>query len=98
MFRSAEINEGAGGHAAASALPAIASRWLALAAAPSFAFMTVLSAVGAGRDMICSAQASSMVSGMVPMYLLMSLFHCAPWLRLLATQESDAQGGQSRSR
>ena len=91
MSASSEINKGAGGHAAAPALPAIASRWLALAAAPSFAFMTALSAYGASGDMICSAQDSSMISGMVPMYLLMSLFHCGPWLRMLAKEGHGAR-------
>ena len=33
-------------------------------------------------DMICSAgQDASPLTGMVPMYLLMSAFHLAPWLR-----------------
>ncbi|MGY5804834.1 hypothetical protein ACXHMN_26135 [Rhizobium sp. LEGMi12c] len=91
MFRSAESNERAGGHAAGPALPVIASRWLVLAAAPSFALMTALSAYGAGGDIICSAQDSPMLSGMVPMYLLMSLFHCGPWLRLLAREGHDAR-------
>jgi hypothetical protein len=91
MSGSSEINEGAGGHSADPALPVIASRWLALAAAPSFALMTVLSAYGAGGDMICSAEGSSMLGGMMPMYLLMSLFHCGPWLRLLAGKGHDAR-------
>ncbi|MBN8953450.1 MULTISPECIES: hypothetical protein [unclassified Rhizobium] len=91
MSSSSENNERVGGYAAVPALPANASRWLALAAAPSFAFMTALSAYGAGGDMICSAQDSPMLSGMVPMYLLMSLFHCGPWLRLLTREGHDAR-------
>jgi len=91
MLRLSESSEGAGVQPAASGLPVTASRWLALAAAPSFTLMTLLSAYGADGDMICSAHGSSMVSGMVPMYLLMSLFHCGPWLRLLARQEHGAR-------
>ncbi|MFK0161177.1 hypothetical protein [Rhizobium sp. NPDC090279] len=91
MSSTSEIGERAGGQTAVPALPVIAGRFLALAAAPSFALMTVLTAYGATGDMICSAQDSSMLSGMVPMYLLMSLFHCGPWLRLLAREASGAR-------
>ena len=38
-------------------------------------------------DMLCSA---SPLTGMVPMYLLMSAFHAAPWLKLLSRRRSDA--------
>ncbi|MGY5774781.1 hypothetical protein [Rhizobium sp. LEGMi135b] len=90
MSSSSEIGE-RGGRTAAPALPVIASRLLTFAAAPSFALMTALSAYGAGGDMICSSQDSSMVGGMMPMYLLMSLFHCGPWLRLLAREGHGAR-------
>ena len=61
-----------------------ADRWLALAAAPTFAIMAVMSAI---QDIytpgiLCSAAAASPLTGMIPMYLLMSAFHSAPWLRL----------------
>jgi hypothetical protein len=59
---------------------------LALAAAPTFAIMALLTGVlgGGPPDMFCSAaQAASPLSGMVPMYLLMSAFHSAPWLKLI---------------
>jgi hypothetical protein len=62
-------------------------RLLSLAATPTFAVMALLAAVhGDGMpDMICSAtQGTSPLTGMVPMYLLMSAFHLAPWLRLFA--------------
>ena len=64
-----------------------AADWLCLAAAPSFALMALLTgALGGGHaDMLCSAaREASPLGGMVPMYLLMSAFHAAPWLRLLA--------------
>ncbi|MDL2408458.1 hypothetical protein PY650_22975 [Rhizobium calliandrae] len=63
------------------------SRWLSLAATPTFSVMALLSATAGGADMICSAGGgASPLSGMVPMYLIMSLFHSAPWLKLLSPQ------------
>ena len=60
------------------------ARWLALAATPTFAIMAVLTAVlGGPADMLCAAGYGSVLSGMVPMYLLMSVFHAAPWLKLM---------------
>jgi hypothetical protein len=35
-------------------------------------------------DPLCSAAHASALTGMVPMYLLMSAFHLAPWLRLIS--------------
>ena len=62
----------------------VAAEWLGLAAAPTFVMMALLTAaLGGGAGSICSAH-GSLVSGMVPMYLLMSAFHVAPWLRLIA--------------
>jgi hypothetical protein len=61
--------------------------WLALAAAPTFAFMALLTALPGGGplDMLCSATpGASPFSGMVLMYLLMSAFHLGAWLRLIA--------------
>lgn len=65
-------------------------RWLSLAAAPTFAIMALLAAVaGSGPlNSLCSAAASP-VGGMVPMYLLMSAFHSAPWLRLISERRGD---------
>ena len=63
-----------------------AGRWLGLAAAPAFALMALLTgALGGGApDVLCSAaHDASSLSGMVPMYLLMSAFHSAPWLKLV---------------
>jgi len=63
-----------------------AIHWLTFAAAPTFAVMALLTAVSGGPpQMLCSAgMDGSPMAGMVPMYLLMSVFHCAPWLKLLA--------------
>lgn len=71
----------------------IAADVLALAAAPSFAVMALLSAVlgGGQAEMICSAAHASRLGGMVPMYLLMSTFHLTPWLRLMVRWRSRQQ-------
>jgi hypothetical protein len=61
--------------------------WLGLAAAPSFAGMALAtSLLGRGLpDILCVAgQGASPLGGMPFMYLLMSLFHLPPWLRLAA--------------
>lgn len=62
------------------------ARWLALAATPTFAIMAALTAVlgGGQADMLCSAGHGLSPGGMVPMYLLMSAFHSAAWLRLIS--------------
>jgi len=63
-----------------------AAGWLGLAAAPTFAVMAALASVpGGDADMMCAAaHGVSPLSGMVPMYVLMSAFHLAPWLKLVA--------------
>jgi hypothetical protein len=68
-----------------------ADRWLSLAAAPIFAMMALLTGVlGGGVDAICSVAGASPLGGMVPMYLLMSAFHSAPWLKLISNLRSGA--------
>jgi hypothetical protein len=58
---------------------------LALAASPTFATMALLTSVldGGPVEMLCSAAHVSPLGGMVTMYLLMSAFHAAPWLKLI---------------
>lgn len=61
---------------------------LGLAAAPTFAMMALSSAVGGEpAASLCSAVSRWPLGGMVSMYLLMSLFHLAPWLRLLSRRD-----------
>jgi hypothetical protein len=57
--------------------------FLTLAAAPTFAIMALLTGVLGGRspDALCSMASASPLSGMVPMYVLMSAFHSALWLK-----------------
>lgn len=75
-----------------AAAPRIAD-WLCLAAAPTFAIMALLTAVLDSRaDMLCTAaQDASSLSGMVPMYLLMSAFHLTPWLNLISSRRSGVR-------
>jgi hypothetical protein len=57
--------------------------------------MALISGVSGGGhpDMLCAtAQDASMLTGMVPMYGLMSAFHSAPWLRLISGRRSGVFG------
>jgi hypothetical protein len=69
--------------------------WLYFAATPTFAIMALLTGVlsGGPMDMFCSAGHGSPLSGMTLMYLLMSAFHSAPWLKLI----SSLQRGTGRA-
>jgi hypothetical protein len=61
-----------------------ASDGLALAASPTFAIMALLTGLGADpAQVLCSAANVSPLTGMATMYLLMSAFHAAPWLKLI---------------
>lgn len=72
-----------------------AANGLYLAAAPTFATMALLTWVlgGGAPDALCSAAQVSLVGGMVPMYLLMSAFHLAPWLKLISLRPRMSQVG-----
>lgn len=62
-----------------------AADWLSYTAAPTFAVMALVTGIydSGEHQMWCSAATHmSPLSGMVPMYALMSAFHLAPWLRL----------------
>jgi hypothetical protein len=77
---------------AASALGA--ADWVCLAAAPTFAIMALLVGVPGGgpRDLLCSAaHVASPLGGMTWMYALMSAFHSASWLKLIASRRSAAR-------
>jgi hypothetical protein len=70
------------------------AKLLCLGATPTFAIMALVTGVlgGGPPDVLCSAaQDASPLSGMVTMYLLMSAFHSAPWLKLVAGRRSGAR-------
>ncbi len=60
------------------------TKWLGLAATPTFAIMALMTSdLGGGTaDFLCSASYGSQFDGMTAMYLLMGAFHAAPWLKL----------------
>ena len=78
------ISIGGGNHGAAIAR--VASDWLGLAAAPAFATTALMTAAfGGAMEPLCSVLGhGSLMSGMIPMYLMMSAVHVGPWLRLIA--------------
>jgi len=62
---------------------------LVLLIAGMFAVGSLLTGLlgGGHMAMMCStAQDASPLSGMVPMYVLMSAFHSAPWLKLISAR------------
>ena len=60
---------------------------LRFAAAPTFALMAWISAVGPSGMTMCSAASAFMpIDDMALMYVLMSLFHLSPWLKLLSAR------------
>jgi len=75
---------------------------LSLTATPAFAIMALLTALHSGSmpEMLCSAAPDGLpLTGMVPMYVLMSIFHLAPWLRLFSDVDRvQSQTGCSASR
>lgn len=65
---------------------------LSMAAAPTFALITAVTmSTGDGyAESLCTQAALvSPLSGMATMYLLMTLFHLKPWLRLTSVRERD---------
>ena len=78
-----------------------AADWLSLAAAPTFASMAAVTGVldSGAHQMWCSAAMHmSPLTGMVPMYALMSAFHFTPWLRLISRWTKRRRGADPESR
>ena len=70
-----------------------AADFLYLAAAPTFAVMALLTCVvgGGPADALCSIAGVSPLSGMLPMYVLVSAFHSTPWLKLIARRRTGVR-------
>jgi hypothetical protein len=86
-FHNAETCAGGGG------IICGAAGWLSLAAAPVFAILALWTALSGTRpDMLCSGlRDGSPLNGMVLMYALMSIFHAAPWLKLISSPRLDVR-------
>lgn len=68
-----------------------AADFLSLAAAPTFAALALLTVLlpAGPADLLCSAaHGASPLTGMTAMYGLMSVFHSAPWLRLISARRA----------
>jgi hypothetical protein len=93
---SARLHEATGdGFVGGNAIALGAADRLSLAAAPTFAGMALLTGViESGRaDVLCSTtHAYSHLGGMVAMYVLMSTFHLAPWLKWISRRSSAGPG------
>jgi len=87
------LNSHAGDGYAGGAAKLSIVKGLCLAATPTFAIMALLTAVsGTGpADTLCSADHGSLLSGMVPMYLLMGAFHLPPWLKLNFRRRTESE-------
>jgi hypothetical protein len=74
------------------------ANWPSLAAAPTFALMAVITGIAEGgpHQMSCSATMRMPLTGMVPMYALMSAFHFTPWLRLIYRWTKMRRGRRPR--
>ena len=70
-----------------------AANGLALAAAPTFALMSLWTGLSSDQsDMLCMGMRDgSLLNGMALMYAFMSVFHAGPWLKVISRRvgESD---------
>jgi hypothetical protein len=61
-----------------------AAGWIGLAGSPTFAIMAWAAATETPRIAVCSSASGMLpINGMTWMYLLMSVFHVSPWLKLV---------------
>jgi hypothetical protein len=69
------------------------AKWLRFAAAPTFAAMALLTVAldSSLPNALCSAASHLWPGGMAPMYLLMGVFHSAPWLKLISGRPGVAR-------
>lgn len=65
------------------------ARWLSYAAAPAFAVMAVVTGVPTGAmPVTCLGGPETFLGGMAWMYVMMSVVHLPPWLRLLSRHDA----------
>lgn len=97
-----DIHSGIGSATSEHIAPPGIADWLCLAAAPTFALMALLSCLqGGDAAMLCMGSSpltgppltgpsltSASLTGMPAMYLLMSAFHLAPWLRVISGRQA----------
>jgi hypothetical protein len=81
--RRSFIRNGMAGVSAGRYRTTAISRFLHLAAAPVFGVMAFLNAGDRSTMTICASDGGSMLSGMVPMYVLMAIAHLVPWVHLI---------------
>lgn len=85
-------SHGFGGHTSTRNLAAVRiADGLGLIASPIFAAMAILTNTPAKSpvEAFCSTMHASSLVGMTTMYLLMSVFHVAPWIRLIGARFGD---------
>jgi hypothetical protein len=76
-----------------------AAKWLSFAAAPTFTIMALLT-IGLDNSLpnaFCAAAGSFWPGGMAPMYVLMAVFHSAPWLKLISRGNAARHADLDRS-
>jgi hypothetical protein len=75
-----------------------AADWLGLAAAPIFAIMALLAEIFNDPSMIICAAMKDLfpLGGMVPMYVLMSVIHLSPWLKLKSNRRRAIRRASER--
>jgi hypothetical protein len=68
------------------------ANWLCLAATPTFVIVALLAGLDESPTVkLCSALPGAPLSGMVSMYLFMSVFHSPPWLKLISSRRNGAR-------
>jgi hypothetical protein len=74
-----------------------ATGWLALAASPTFGVMALIAANHAAPVGLCSSGSGILpIDGMAAMYLLMSLFHLSPWVKLVSGRPASGRPVSAR--
>lgn len=70
--------------------------WLPLAASPAFGAMALWSGLNDSQPTaaLCAAAGVSPLGGMTVMYLLMSVIHLAPWLKMLSERSDRSEQRQ----